>query len=159
MTNLTEQWKKKGDCPNDKLKAGYHYAVVFDKERIIEKKKDFLIPYCDGFCCQNYQYLAPVPSYDEWKAAQEQLHKEGIWYTEISHKKVLKENAQLKERNESLNNRDINLCRIANDIRDENFALKKLLKECKEVLSSQKMYGISTSKIWNVLVKINEALK
>lgn len=55
---LTEQWKK-GELPD-----GYHYAIVFDKERIIEKKKDLPIPYCEGFCCQNYQYLAPVPSYD-----------------------------------------------------------------------------------------------
>lgn len=31
---------------------------------------------------------------------------------------------KLKERNDSLNNRDINLCRIANNIRDENFELK-----------------------------------
>lgn len=49
-------------------------------------------------------------------------------------KELVKENAQLKERNDSLNNRDINLCRIANGIRDENFALKELLKECKEPL-------------------------
>ena len=43
-----------------------------------------------------------------------------------------KEIAQLKEYNDNLNRRDINLCRIANGIRDENFALKELLKKCRE---------------------------
>lgn len=42
-------------------------------------------------------HQTPVPSYEEWKAAQEQLNKDGIWYTEISHKKVLRENKQLRE--------------------------------------------------------------
>lgn len=38
--------------------------------------------------------------------------------------KKLYENKKLKERNDSLKNRDINLCRIANGIKDENIRLK-----------------------------------
>ena len=41
-------------------------------------------------------HKTPVPSYEKWKSAQEQLQKDGVWYTEISHKKVLRENKQLK---------------------------------------------------------------
>jgi len=60
--------------------------------------------------------LGEVPSYEEWQAK-------------------LEENTKLKERNDSLNNRDINLCRIANGIRDENFVLKELLKRIGKELS------------------------
>ena len=42
------------------------------------------------------QILAPVPTYDEYKAMQEQLNKEGTWYTEISYKKLEKENNNLR---------------------------------------------------------------
>lgn len=41
--------------------------------------------------------IAPVPSYDEYKAMQEQLNKEGVWYTKISYKKIKKENNQLRD--------------------------------------------------------------
>lgn len=58
-----------------------------------------------------------------------------VWASTIHRSMVLQaENDKLKERNDSLNNRDINLCRIANGIRDENFALKELLKKCRENL-------------------------
>ena len=77
---------------DDTLTDGYHYAVVFDKERIIEKKKDLQIPYCDGFCCDNYQYLAPVPSYNEWKEKQKSLKVLAEEYC-----KEKNQNAQLKE--------------------------------------------------------------
>ena len=93
---LTEQWKK-GELP-----LGWYYVKYKnDKIEVAENIKWFD---CGGWCDNRFLHsknisgvIAPVPSYDEWKAAQEQLHKEGIWYTEISHKKVLKENAQLKE--------------------------------------------------------------
>ena len=72
--------------------------------------------------------------------------KDGTWYTERSYKELKKENEKLKERNDSLNRRDINLCRIANGIRDENFALKELLKECVEALNdAQRNYGYDDS--------------
>jgi hypothetical protein len=34
--------------------------------------------------------LGEVPSYEDWKFAQEQLHKEGTWYTERAFKNVRK---------------------------------------------------------------------
>ena len=100
---LTEQWKR-GELPE-----GWYYVIKTGDVEMLEYCCDcFLagdVPLIDN---EVTGVLAPVPSYDEWKAAQEQLHKEGVWYTEISHKKVLKENAQLKE----------------------------LLKECKEVFDT-----------------------
>lgn len=87
MTDLTEQWKK-GELPE-----GFYF---------INDGAEITIDYylCDywerHFDSDVQQVLAQVPSYDEWKAAQEQLHKEGIWYTEISHKKVLKKTPNSK---------------------------------------------------------------
>ena len=93
-------------------------------------------------------HKTPVPSYEEWQASEKyNKHLEEVikiyerkdkqaTETSIAYNELLEENAQLKERNESLNNRDINLCRIANEIRDENFALKELLKECVELMDS-----------------------
>lgn len=43
------------------------------------------------------EVLSPIPSYDEYKAMQEQLNKEGVWYTKISYKKIKKENNQLRD--------------------------------------------------------------
>jgi hypothetical protein len=129
MTNLTEQWKK-GELPE-----GYYY--VKDGENMIAE-------YLDGYFYNNGEpmtsfsggvdeVLAPVPSYDEWKAAQEQLHKEGIWYTEISHKKVLKENAELKE----------------------------LLKECQSLFNRATVEGAepNNAELIEILTKIEDVLK
>ena len=68
MTDLTEQWKK-GELPE-----GYYY--VRDGENMIAE-------YLDGYFYNNAEpmtsftggvdeILAPVPSYDEWKAKLEQ---------------------------------------------------------------------------------------
>ena len=67
---------------------------------------------------------------------------------------------ELKERNNSLNNRDINLCRIANGIRNENFALKELLKECKEVIKNVDTYygNYDSTNGFLIVEKINQAL-
>lgn len=102
---MTDEYCASGDCPNDntlteqwkkgELPSGWYYTKLWKGCNVIDYfiGNQFL-RYDDS---DIVEVLAPVPSYDEWKAAQEQLHKEGIWYTEISHKKVLKENAQLKE--------------------------------------------------------------
>lgn len=135
MTNLTEQWKK-GELPE-----GFYYIKV--KEEIANYP--LLADCVEGL---NYTYfldyedyvqqvLAPVPSYNEWTAAQEQLHKEGIWYTEISHKKVLKENEKLKH---TLQKARIHVAIDAEDYEDrtpskaEKAEAKKLLTEIDEVL-------------------------
>ena len=86
MTDLTEKWKK-GELPD-----GYNYAIVFDKERIIEKKKDLPIPYCDGFCCENYQYLAPVPTFNELQNMNKAVNE-----CMAANIKLVEQNAQLKE--------------------------------------------------------------
>lgn len=74
---------------------------------------------------------------------------------------LVKENAQLKERNDSLNNRDINLCRIANGIRDENFALKELLKDARNVLKMVDTYygDYDSTKGFLIVERIDEALQ
>jgi hypothetical protein len=40
----------------------------------------------------------------------------------------------------------------------KNMKLREMLKECREILSSQKMYGIGTSRIWNAVILIDELL-
>ena len=94
MNDLTKQWRRE-KLPKDCC----YYIKLIDIEGgkiVTDKYTNFLVwDYHEWW--QIEEVLAPVPSYDEWKAVQEQLHKEGIWYTEISHKKVLKENAELKE--------------------------------------------------------------
>ena len=133
MTDLTEQWKK-GELPegwyyikddDGQIKLAEYSVYCIDRETN-ETEYDWSCLY------EIEQVLAEVPDYIDWRnmvncACEE--HK--------ANTKLLEENAelaekvkQLKERNDSLNNRDINLCRIANGIRDENFALKELLKEC-----------------------------
>ena len=81
MTDLTEK---------SKIKEGYYYAIVNGEQNIVKKVRGLKHPYCNGFCCDCYKYLSPVPSYEEWKFAQEQLHKEGTWYTERAYKNVRK---------------------------------------------------------------------
>ena len=75
--------------------------------------------------------------------------------------KVIDENQKLKERNDSLNIRDINLCRIANGIRDENFALKELLKECKpyfNALVEKRLKLEYIPQVYELLTKIDNAI-
>jgi len=145
MTDLTEQWKK-GELPE-----GHYYIKTRSETNIdeyIQWYKDHGIPSEKSFAYFNVQQvLAPVPSYEEYLESE-------------SHCVVMRElydiekekNEKLKERNDSLNNRDINLCRIANGIRDENFALKELLKEVKDYLPE-----FETP--MDILAKIEEALK
>lgn len=86
---LTEDWKA------GKLPAGCYYLKLENGE--IELQNNCI----GGFLmsCNNrvIQILAPVPTYDEYKAMQEQLNKEGVWYTKISYKKIKKENNQLRD--------------------------------------------------------------
>ena len=111
----------------DTLTDGYHYAIVFDKEKSIEKKKDLPIPYCEGFCCKNYQYLSPVPSYEQWQAK-------------------LEENTNLKEQinkccMDAINRGTANAVKAVKEfgmperikeLVEQNAQLKELLKECRD---------------------------
>ena len=152
---LTEQWKK-GEIPN-----GYYWIRLSWGGMII-------MAYYTGFDglfeLDDYYYdsdeisevLAPVPSYEEYLS---------LTYAKEEDEKIIaeyeEENTKLKERNDSLNNRDINLCRIANGIRDENFSLKELLKECKEVIKNVDTYygNYDSTNGYFVNNKINEVLK
>lgn len=91
---LTEDWKA------GKLPSGWYYIKIegfkgvdidlYDKEGnswLCNSDKDL----------NPLNVIAPVPTYDEYKAMQEQLNKEGTWYTEISYKKIKKENNQLRD--------------------------------------------------------------
>lgn len=161
---LTGQWKK-GELPSglywvkgSRTKGIYAYTAEYlnnmyrprNGERIIEQ----------------------VPSYEQWQASENYIDylKQCISVyeskdkqateTSIAYNELLEENTKLKERNDSLNNRDINLCRIANGIRDENFALKELLKECRPALVRFVAYDDSEENARILLMnKINEVLK
>lgn len=91
---LTEKWKTRS------LPSGWYYIKIegfkgvdidlYDKEGnswLCNSDKDL----------NPLNVIAPVPTYDEYKAMQEQLNKEGTWYTEISYKKIKKENNQLRD--------------------------------------------------------------
>lgn len=52
----------------------YHYAILKDgKEEIVYWFKGLKYPYSRGYCHQVYQYLAPVPSYEEWEEKTKSL--------------------------------------------------------------------------------------
>jgi len=88
---LTEQWKK-GELP-----AGYYYVKN-------EFGNIFPTDYSEDYDCISdvvikdfwtevsdiVEIIDKVPSYEDWKFAQEQLHKEGTWYTERAFKNVRK---------------------------------------------------------------------
>ena len=67
MNNLTEKWKK-GELPE-----GHYYIKTRSETNIdeyIQWYKDHGIPSEKSFAYFNVQQvLAPVPSYDEWKAS------------------------------------------------------------------------------------------
>lgn len=100
---LTKEWKA------GELEDGLYY-ILLENEKTpiseletwyrtnIEESKEYyeteqaFYGYSDNMISE---VLAPVPTYDEYKAMQEQLNKEGTWYTEISYKKIKKENNNL----------------------------------------------------------------
>ena len=151
MTDLTEQWKK-GELPEGIYWVDY-YSV--DGAVMLE-----YIPKHNGFCYEEKELvqavLAEVPDYVEWRNMVNCACEE-----HEANKRLIEENAQLKERNDSLNNRDINLCRIANGIRDENFALKELLKEIRDSIaeSQLKLTPEGFKLITEIVAKIKEVLK
>lgn len=120
MTNLTEKWDK-GELPD-----GWYY--VKDKRDII--RIDYFADIWDYTDVDEVnEVLDEVPTFEQW-----QKHRKTLLKTQEKNCDLEIINTQLKERNDGLNNRDINLCRIANGIRDENFALKELLKGAKEII-------------------------
>lgn len=83
MTDLTEQWKK-GELP-----GGYYYCklILNNMKPSVERCKAHCIP-MGVSADKGEEVLAPVPSYDEWKAS----------YNCMLENEVLRlKNAQLKE--------------------------------------------------------------
>ena len=126
MTDLTGKWK------NGELESGYYYVIVKEE---FSNRIDF---YNSSATIWSYhsndvinQVLAPVPSYEEWKFASEQLNKNGTWYTERSYKELKKENQKLKE----------------------------LLKECRDVAEFTKTIVNKHKWFDEVITRIDEVLK
>ena len=115
-TTLTEQWKK------GELESGWYYVKGADG--LIGMMSDYALYRVNLEHPDNeITLLAKMPTYEEWHNAQEQLYKDGIWYTERSYKELKKENAQLHKFLEEFN---------ALEVAKENQKLKELLRECRE---------------------------
>lgn len=84
---LTKDWKE------GKLKQGWYFTSTAKGEVCPNLWFD---DEWNDFMGMVEEVLAPC-DYDEYKAMQEQLNKEGTWYTEISYKKIKKENNQLRD--------------------------------------------------------------
>ena len=101
MTKTPEELTK--DLKEGKLKSGLYWVKFKGKIVIAEctvfgdVSRPFEIETKTDFMIKISKVLAPVPTYDEYKAMQEQLNKEGTWYTEISYKTIKKENNQLRD--------------------------------------------------------------
>ena len=138
---LTEDWK-----------AGeLEYGQYWVKNKVWEKPFiDRWLPNCSWkISCKDAieQILAPVPTYDEYKAMQEQLNKEGTWYTEISYKKLKKE---------------LESARWYQTVQNEDIAkLSELLKECIYILNEYKhCFDVKHHNMTaNIIDKANEVLK
>lgn len=85
---LTEQWR------DGTLPEGCYYILT--KDGHIKKERTCFYSHTDGQCfsftdnIDIEEVLAPVPSYDEWERAKENLEKNGTWYTERSYKLIEK---------------------------------------------------------------------
>lgn len=92
---LTEQWK------NGELPDGLYYVKDWDDTiyRFVAKNK---ILWRDSnnpiYASERIEVLAPVPSYEEWKTAKENLEKNGTWYTERAYNELVSKTEQLEKR-------------------------------------------------------------
>lgn len=106
----------------DKLKPGYHYAIVNDCEAIFEKYKDLKYPYCHGNCCTEYKYLAPVPSYTELQSMNEAVNQ-----AMAANIKLVERVKQLKEILKKSEKELCNFCAISEqDAKHRVLLLKKI---------------------------------
>ena len=123
--DLTEKWKR-GELP-----TGYYYIELIRGEHHIDLYKNYDNEWVDCYNNIIAKVLAPVPSYDEWEkiCIDNTDLRQTRYVLDCAVTELREEIYDLKERNESLNNRDINLCRIANGIRDENYELKVRLDD------------------------------
>ena len=87
---LTEEWKAK------KLKTGWYYVVLSNGFIDLARLSKYGRFYHLSYSLEVKKPISIVPKYKEYMAMQEQLNKEGTWYTKISHKKLEKENNKLR---------------------------------------------------------------
>lgn len=135
MTDLTDKWKKGEFIICNAGKCQYYYVQNEEQREVIKTE------YClfdDN--TPNWQILAPVPSYDEWKAK-------------------LEENAQLKERISKLEKMQYSYTpeEWNTMLRTVN-RTKELLKECFEYIDWTDGTGSPISQ-QKLLDEINEALR
>lgn len=126
---LTEQWRE-GTLPE-----GCYY--ILEKNGHVRTERTCFYSYIEEqcFCFTSNkdieEVLAPVPSYDEWKQAKENIDKDGTWYTERSYKRI---ETQLEIATKALNGiRDV----LANNPRQFSYiariANRKAKKELEEM--------------------------
>lgn len=93
---LTEQWRD-GTLPDAEYYVKNKSNVV-----VVDYYCELTKSFAAVFPCNVKEVLAPVPSYDEWKQAKENLDKNGTWYTERSHKELLKQIELLQEQKQKV---------------------------------------------------------
>lgn len=134
---LTEQWKQ-GELP-----SGWYYIKIADivfidffEGKVWKNKKD---EYID-------EVLAPVPSYDEWKASENYIDylKQCISVYESKDKQATETSIAY------------------NELLEENTKLKELLKECRpyfNALVEKRLKLEYIPQVYELITKINEVLK
>lgn len=85
---LTEQWR------DGTLKGGIYYLLLKDGTTVTDETVYIVGEKQLRWHCSSFDFvkevLAPVPSYDKWKQAKENIDKNGTWYTERSYKLIEK---------------------------------------------------------------------
>lgn len=133
MTDLTEKWKKK------QLERGSYYYVKTKMGNILIDCINYDRPNHDGFLYDVEEVLAPVPTYDEYKAMQAEL-------------------AELKEKVADQRT-DLESARWYQTVQNEDISkLRGLLKECKEWFECFAWNKEYKHKSVNILARINAAI-
>ena len=86
---LTKDWKE------GKLDRGWYFVKTM--HGFIQPMYYLITRACGELVKDRVAEVLAHCNYTEYKAMQEQLNKEGTWYTEISYKKIKKENNQLRD--------------------------------------------------------------
>ena len=142
MTDLTEKWK------NGELKSGYYYVIVKEE---FSNRIDF---YNSSATIWSYhsndvinQVLAPVPSYEEYMCLVD--YKEELTKACKMRDKIIKKYEDIdtwwKTEYEKL--------------KEDNYKLKELLKECRDVAEFTKTIVNKHKWFDEVITKIDEVLK
>lgn len=152
VQDLTEAWKK-GElewhksyyCQNKK--GDFCMATLMGTDVLYSKELGATLNF--GY----WEVLAPVPSYEEWKIASEQLNKNGVWYSERSYKELKKEKRALEV---LVGNRD----NAIQELREENAKLKEDYNRLGKLLQKMEDSDNAREKFQNGQIeKLKELLK